>query len=237
MTALQFQNVSYRYPMSQRPIINNLNLNIEKGEVVAILGQNGTGKSTLFKLALADLSPSHGHVLFQGQAVSSYPPQVRASKIISLTQRVDQSLFMDLSVSENLDLWRYRFHLALSNEDLLRSLSFKERLEELKSHTVRSLSGGEQQLLLSALIFAASPALLFLDEHTSQLDPHISEAIMTDLLLKAKKHHTTVLMITHDLQDALNYADRIIILRYKKPHVEYAKNAHTTLSELKEALL
>jgi len=237
MPILEFKSLSFHYPLSQREIISDFNLSIESGEVVAILGQNGTGKSTLFKLALSEFAPTYGNIRFNKRPVRSYTEQERASQIISLTQRVDHSLFMNLTVAENIDLWRYRFGIALSTESLVRTLSFQDRLVELLHHSVQSLSGGEQQLLLSALIFAASPSLLFLDEHTSQLDPHISETIMKDLLEKSRIHKTTVVMITHDLQDALTYADRIVILRYKKPHLEYALTEHTTLEDLKSALL
>jgi len=237
MPILEFKKLAFCYPHSQRALFDDFNLSICSGEVVALLGQNGTGKSTLFQLALTDLNPNYGRVWFQGRMITTYTEQERAAKIISLTQRIDQSLFMALTVSENIQLWCYRFGITLSIEAFINTLSFQDRLLPLLYHKVEMLSGGEQQLLLSALIFAAPPDLLFLDEHTSQLDPHMSEAIMKDLLQKARAHKTTIFMITHDLQEALTYADRIVILRYNQPHIEYTVSEHMTLGDLKSALL
>lgn len=234
---LQFTDIAFSYPDASKKLISHFSLDIEDGQVVALLGQNGTGKSTLLKIASGELIPQEGIIQIAHKPLSQYTIAQKAQNWITLSQRVDQSLFMDLSIQENLELWKARFRLCGTIEELWVKLSLPEKMNPMLFQSIRTLSGGEQQLFLSALVFLATPKMLFLDEHTSQLDPHMSSMVMQNLMKNIKKHHVTTLMITHDLSDALQYADRIVILRHNQPYIEFQKNHTLSMDQLKDALL
>jgi ABC-type uncharacterized transport system ATPase component len=236
MSLMRFDRISFRYPHSERAIISDFSLSLQPGEIVAILGQNGTGKSTLFKLALNDLPLSKGSVFFKDRSISSYTKKEFFQNIISVNQRIDRSLFVDLTLQENLRIWKYRFEISTPLQEYMEALLCYEHLKDSMNQRVSHLSGGEQQIFLSSLIFSLSPSLLFLDEHTSQLDLHNSKTIMSDMLKYARQNHTAIMMITHNLQDALIYSDRMIIMRYDAPPLEYI-STQTTLEAIKSALL
>lgn len=206
---LSFSHVSFTVPTLENPIVDNLTFPILRGEFVIILGANGSGKSSLLKLINGDYLPSKGVI------------KKEAKKIAYLSQDTSQTLFHDLTVLENCCLndqktqptpfkittrperQAYTFYLA----------SFHPHLPHKMEALVHTLSGGERQALALGLALKQQPDLLLLDEHTSALDPHTAEILMhlTDQAIRA--HGLTALMVTHNMQQAMDYGTRVIGLK------------------------
>lgn len=212
------EQISLKLSDMERLIIKSLSFTLYEGDCVIVLGGNGSGKSSLIKLMNQTLKPTHGYVRLHGGCGTKKNAH---QNIITLTQDMTHSLFYDLTVFENCLLW------GLKNQPL----SFKiqttgERkyyTEYLKSYhpnlatkldsPLRVLSGGEKQALLLALCLHANPKVLLLDEHTSALDPIQSAQMMQHTYECVMSKHITSVIITHNLNHALQFGNRLIALK------------------------
>ncbi len=228
---LQANNISLSVEGRDTPILYPLNLSIFSGEFVVILGHNGSGKSSLIKLLMGEKTPTTGTIHIDNKPLAKLSVQEKSQNIITLTQRPDDRLFMNLSLDENIKLWENRFpqNLQLDTQDVLEFTEKKDKLFRALHHPARVLSGGEKQSLLLALALAHPPRLLFLDEHTSSLDPAAAESIMAQTANAISEHKITTVMVTHRLEDAVKYGNRIIILY--EGHVTYDKMKTANISE------
>lgn len=211
-TALEIRDLSFT--RFEQNIIRNINLNIYEGEFVVLIGPNGSGKSTLIKIINSLVKPNTGQVLLGTKNLIGEPVYKVALHVATLTQDLAHSTFSDLSVLMNMQLAltrssgprQARAHIAnyLSTFNPLLS----ERLDILAGH----LSGGQRQSLALAMCFAHTPKVLLLDEHTSALDPKAADALieLTNAHVRAKK--LTTIMITHSLEYAMKYGDRILAM-------------------------
>ncbi|MFA4646741.1 ABC transporter ATP-binding protein [Pyrococcus kukulkanii] len=194
-------HISFSY--GRRKILDDVKFNAKKGELLAIIGPNGSGKSTLLKCIAGILKPE-GEIKYGNIDLISLRPKERA-KIVSY---VPQSSFPEFAftVGEFVELGTYASGGDV--EEALRSVGLLEKKNEL----ITNLSGGEYQLALIARALAQGSDVMLLDEPTSHLDiNHAKEVI--DLLLKLKEGKIIVAVL-HDLNIALNYADKILVLKY-----------------------
>jgi putative ABC transport system ATP-binding protein len=207
---------------NENPVLNGLDLHLNKGEFVTIIGSNGAGKSTLFSAIAGTITLDSGAVLLDGQDISYMPEHIRARTIGRLFQNPLSGTAPNLTIEENLALVyskaTKRFPLALALRSSDRRL-FAETLSSLdmgleKRLKTRTglLSGGQRQALTLLLATLVPPKLLLLDEHTAALDPvsarkilHLTEAITAE-------HTITTLMITHNISSALELGTRTIML-------------------------
>lgn len=194
---LNINKIQYRYPGSQRAILNNVSMTVQPGEFVSLLGMNGCGKSTLFKLIVGDLSPVSGQI-----------SRKKGMKLAYISQDPSQNLFLDLTVLENLNLMHVDFENVEACSEYL--TSFHPKLPQYLSQPVSMLSGGEKQALILSIKLYQKPDLLLLDEHTSAMDPGAEKRLMDLTLEKIGSSNTTALMCTHKVHLAANYSQRII---------------------------
>ena len=215
---LEFKNVTFTYPESKEPTLKNFDFKLDKGQTVAIVGENGAGKSTFIKLLLRFYDVDSGEILYNGVNIKEYD-------IYSLRERIS-TVFQDykvfaLSVAENVLCKEIE-----TNEELIKAVEamknsgaydFVENLPE-KENTVITrefdekgvgLSGGEQQKLAVARVFAGNTDLAILDEPSSAFDP-VAEYKMYENLIKATKDKT-VIYISHRLSSAV-LSDNIFVI-------------------------
>jgi branched-chain amino acid transport system ATP-binding protein len=192
--------------------VRKASIDVEAGEVVAIVGGNGAGKSTLLK-GIAGLMPvSSGQIIFDGEEISRLAPHKRVARGIALSPEGRQ-VFPDQSVYDNLTLGAYFRRLSNDALDAEVEAQFKlfPRLRERRDQLAVTLSGGEQQMLAIARALMGKPRLLLLDEPSLGLAPKIIQEIF-DIIVSLRKSGITILLVEQMANMALAIADRAYVL-------------------------
>lgn len=209
MNILEFKNVGVSYGAINA--LNNIDISVEKGKIVALLGANGAGKSTLLK-AISGLVPTRqGEILFNGSDIS----KLSTEKIVKLgivQSPEGRQIFPELTVEENLVIGA--FSLKDRNqikENLKMVYSYFERLEERKKQNAGTLSGGEQQMLAIGRALMANPEVLLLDEPSLGLAPLIIRDIF-EIVKKLNDKGTTVLIVEQNAKQTLKLSDYAYVL-------------------------
>ena len=217
LQTLEFRNVSFTYPSAKKPSLQNINLKIKKGETVAVVGQNGAGKTTFVKLLLRFYDPDEGVILYNGTDIREYSIKSVRDRLATVFQ--DYKVFA-LSVGENVICKevecaedRENIVLSLKNSgayDCVENLPQKEETVLTREFDEKGtgLSGGEQQKVAAARMFARDFDFAILDEPSSALDP-IAEYKMYESLIAATKKKT-VIYISHRLSSAV-LSDKIYV--------------------------
>jgi putative ABC transport system ATP-binding protein len=222
MSLAALKNVSLFFSGSSRPLIQHLSYQIEKGDFIILLGSNGSGKSSFLKLLSRQYHASAGEIDFFKRAISTYSVKEFSQLVGVLTQNSADSLFASLTLYENYLLVQkksFHFHPAENKNQLANYLlNFNINLSKKLDLTVDQLSGGERQAFALSLRLLHPPALLLLDEHTSALDPKTSDQIMQLTQKMIHQYHITCILTTHDLDIALKYGNRIILLHNGEIH-------------------
>lgn len=206
---LTVKNLSVSY--SDVPAIFGVDLQVNEGEIVSVVGSNGAGKSTLLK-ALAGILPGKGEITFNGERISQLPPHKIVEKGISLIPE-GRMLFGKLSIYQNLVLGSYQ-----ENNKEVRDQRIEEvynifpRLKERRNQLAGTLSGGEQQMVAIARGLMSNPKLLMFDEPSLGLAPIIVKE-MFRLIRKIKEQHITILLVEQRLDEALKLSDRAYVLQ------------------------
>jgi branched-chain amino acid transport system ATP-binding protein len=192
--------------------VRKASIDVEAGEVVAIVGGNGAGKSTLLK-GIAGLMPvGSGQIVFDGEEISRLAPHKRVARGIALSPEGRQ-VFPDQSVYDNLTLGAYFRRLSNDALDAEVEAQFKlfPRLRERRDQLAVTLSGGEQQMLAIASALMGKPRLLLLDEPSLGLAPKIIQEIF-DIIVSLRKSGITILLVEQMANMALAIADRAYVL-------------------------
>lgn len=202
-------------------IFEGFNLHIKESEFVAILGSNGCGKSTLFNLISGALKEDTGSIILDEKSINNLKEEERAWGIGKVHQDPSKGVSPSLTILENLSLADKKCE-KFSLRNLIKKDKIKRFIEILKevdlglenklNTQVKFLSGGQRQALSLIMATLKKPKLLLLDEHTAALDPKTSKVIMEKTKQLIDKQHITAMMISHNLRDAVQYADRIIML-------------------------
>jgi cell division transport system ATP-binding protein len=196
---IRFENVSKVYPGTERPALYNVNLEIEKGEFVFLVGLSGSGKSTFLRLVLREERPTSGTIHVAGKDLNTLPNH----KVPELRRQVgtvfqDFRLLPNKTITENV---AFALHvLGHSQKEIDREVPEVLELVGLEDKADRKpseISGGEQQRVAIARAYVTKPPILIADEPTGNLDPATSIGIMK-LLDRINREGTTVLMATHD---------------------------------------
>ncbi|ANJ69560.1 ABC transporter ATP-binding protein [Latilactobacillus curvatus] len=208
-----------------KQLLNDLNLTINPGEFVVLLGANGAGKSTFFNTIAGDLTPTSGQLLFNDHDITKQSAQQRTRLISRVYQDPKLGTAADMTVAENILLamrrgQRRRLFPRRLKQQLpqIKALAktLPNHLDQQLNRPVSNLSGGQRQTLNFLMATIQKPELLLLDEHTSALDAVSSQALMTFTNQTIRDNQLTCLMITHDLEDALQYGNRLLVLKAGK---------------------
>ncbi|MCP4361394.1 MAG: ABC transporter ATP-binding protein [Chloroflexi bacterium] len=207
---LRFNNVNTYYGVIH--ILQDVNLEINPGELVCLLGGNASGKSTTLKTALGIVRPRTGTVEFNGEDVSRKNTGYRIKRGIAVVPE-NRRIFGDMSVRENLLMGAYlRDDTENLEEDLERMVSLFPRLGERYTAMGSTLSGGEQQMLAMARALMSRPKLLLMDEPSMGLAPILVEQNF-ELIKQVNEQGTAVFMVEQNANMALSIADRGYVLQ------------------------
>ncbi|MEA5571200.1 ABC transporter ATP-binding protein [Calothrix sp. UHCC 0171] len=212
---LDLQNLTGGYSIT--PIIENINLSLETGEWLSLVGANGSGKSTLLKLLSRILTPQQGTVLLDGKAIHTQPAQLIAQKLALLPQQ--QTIPSGLTVRQLVSLGRtphqpwWQWELNSQDREKVEAAIRQTRLEKLGDRNVENLSGGERQRAFLALALAQEPKVLLLDEPTTYLDINYQLQLLELLRELNQQQNLTIVTVLHELNLAARYSSRIALLK------------------------
>ena len=215
---IEIKNFSYKYPLEDKNVLENLNLKIEKGEFWAVIGKNGSGKTTLCN-ALRRFVPDFykgevtGEILVDGKNLKDFSPKELVTKIGFVFQNpftqisgVKDTVFEEIAYGlEN---------LAVEKEKIIKRVNETLKLleiEHLKDKNPQEMSGGQKQRVALASIIVMDPEILVIDEPTSQLDPKGTQDIFKIINIMAKKGET-IILVEHKLELIAEYAEKIVVL-------------------------
>lgn len=209
---IEVKNLSFSYEKSA-PVLRDISFSLHGGECAAVLGNNGAGKSTLLKCIDRILRPQSGEVLIDGRDLFSLSGGELAREVAYVAQNARSSA---LTVFDTVLLGRLPYiRWEATEEDRALVLALLERLKltHLMLRPLSQLSGGEAQKVLLARALAQQPRLLLLDEPTSNLDPRNQHEVMQLVRELARERQICVLSVLHDLNLAIRYCDRFLLLK------------------------
>lgn len=210
---IEIKDITYTYDNSIGNTIENISFDIKQNECVAILGNNGAGKSTLLKCIDRIYSPQRGIVLVDGLNIYKMSRGEVAQKIAYVPQNNKASR---MTVFDSILLGRkpyIKWDAGIEDKEKVLDIIEKMNLRDLMLRDISQLSGGELQKVVLARALAQEPRLLLLDEPTSNLDPRNQHDAMMNIKRIAKEHSISVAIIIHDLNLAIRYCDKFLLLR------------------------
>ncbi len=187
-------------------MLQGVSLEVGEGEVVALLGRNGAGKTTAIKSIMGLVPPRRGRVVFKGEDITGLPPHVVAARGIAYVP-ASRGIFSALTAMENLQIV-HRKGARWAPEDVF---AMFPKLAELRGRRGRFLSGGEQQMLAIGRALVTDPSLMLLDEPSQGLAPLVVEAVM-EMLRRLKGEGMSMVLVEQNVELALDLADRVAIL-------------------------
>ena len=232
---IQFINVSKAY--KEHNVIENINLEINKGELVVLIGPSGCGKTTILKMINRLIEPSDGQIKINGTDIEAQDPIELRRNIGYVIQQT--GLFIHMTVRENIEIIPRLAKMPVS-EIVDRTVKLMETVglpEEFLDRYPNHLSGGQQQRVGVARAFAMNPDIILMDEPFSALDPLTRSQLQDELVSLQSKLHRTIVFVTHDMDEAVKIADRICILQggrilqYDTPENILKNPAHGFVSE------
>ena len=223
---LKLENIHLTFnpgTVNEKKALEGLNLELEKGDFVTILGSNGAGKSTLFNTIAGTYRPDAGKVFLDGKDITGLPDFKRSKDIGRLFQDPLKGTAPNMTIEENLALAYLRANHATSPFSMISKkdrAEFREKLsmlglglEDRMNQPVGLLSGGQRQALTLLMATLVTPKILLLDEHTAALDPGTAEVVLELTKKIVAENNITCLMITHNLASSLDLGNRTMMMR------------------------
>lgn len=205
----------------KKTVLNGVNLKLEKGDFVTVIGGNGAGKSTLLNAIGGSIFVDEGKIIIGGKDITRTPEHKRAAFLGRVFQDPLNGTAADMQIIENLALAKrrgkrktLRWCIGKNETEEYKALlkEFDLGLEERLTQKVGTLSGGQRQAITLLMASLSSPELLLLDEHTAALDPKTAEKVLHLTNEIIARENLTALMITHNMTDALKCGNRLIMM-------------------------
>lgn len=241
-TILELKNVQTlvnKGTTNQTMILKGINLAINAGDFITIVGTNGAGKSTLFNVIGGNLRADNGQIFHSGQDITRTSEEDRTPFLARVFQDPKLGTAPRMTVAENMLLATKRGeHRHLFPRKLKQNMArftelaatMNNGLENRMTTATGALSGGQRQALSFLMATLKRPDILLLDEHTAALDPHTSLSLLHATNERITKDHLTALMITHHFEDALTYGNRLIVLKDGQIKADFKGEAKQSLT-------
>ncbi len=210
---LNIENLSFGYNRKSQPVLNGVNLSLNKGEIGIILGKNGSGKSTLFKNIVGIEKPSSGSISLNDNDILKSSLAKRSSLVAYVPQNIE---FGSLTVFDSILMGRIsKFGLKDRKKDreIVESLIKEMGLSDLSMRNANQLSGGEKQKVAIARALAQEPELLVFDEPTGNLDMSNERLVLKEAKRLSKEKGISILVAIHDINAAIGFGDRFFFLK------------------------
>ncbi|RMC60149.1 ABC transporter ATP-binding protein [Lactobacillus sp. ESL0260] len=217
--------------VNENRVLRGIDLSLEAGDFVTIIGSNGAGKSTLLNSIAGTLPIQEGQIILKGTDITKLPVTKRAKNISRVFQDPKMGTAVRLTVEENLALAMKRgqrrgFRPGVKSQD---RKFFKKQLAQLNLNLenrleteIGLLSGGQRQAITLLMATLQRPDLILLDEHTAALDPQTSITVMQLTEKLISEQHLTAFMVTHNMEDAIRYGNRLIMLHQGRVAIDLA---------------
>lgn len=233
-TKLTVQNISKSY--NKKPVLRDVSLELEQGEVVGLFGPNGAGKTTLFSIIIGLIKTDFGYLTIADGDITQLPIYMRARFGISYLPQ-ESSIFRGLSVKDNIRAileikYRDNEEIEQKTTELLDEFS----ISHLQNKLSTTLSGGERRRLEIARVLATNPSFILLDEPLAGIDPLVISDIKK-LVLHLKKRNIGVLITDHNVRDTLDIVDRAYVIYDGKILMSGTPNEIINSPEVKEVYL
>ena len=214
--AIEVKEVWFRYEKESADVIRDLSFQVKKGEFYAVVGGNGTGKSTTVSLLCRIRAPYRGKIVLDGQDIRKFSDRELYNGYLGVLPQNPQSLFLKKTVLEDLysviggkkEKTSPEYPINMKKEKAIEGIVSLTHLEGLLERHPYDLSGGEQQRLALAKVLLLRPKILLMDEPTKGMDAEYKEEL-GEILKKLQQHGITIFMISHDVEFVAEYADRV----------------------------
>jgi branched-chain amino acid transport system ATP-binding protein len=194
-------------------VLNGISINVKKGEIVAVLGHNGAGKTTFLKSIFGTVTPTSGSIQYEGVENTHSTYLQNVEKGISFTP-AEKNVFAELTVEDNLDLGGMSVkNKAMRKRKAAEMYSLFPILEKRKRQLAGSMSGGEQRLLSLAIALSPNPKLLLLDEPSLGLAPSTAQGLFGEIANLAEKNDLSVVIVEQNVAATLKIAHRVYYMR------------------------
>ena len=204
---LSLKNISKKYDNTM--ILKDISFTCEKGDIVGLIGSSGSGKTTLLRIISGLETPESGTIQLNNEMINDkllcISPEKRDCSLVFQ----DFALFPNMTISDNIFFGKN----SIKNNDLIHDLIQFCGLESLLDRYPHEASGGEQQRVALVRALSINPSLLLLDEPLSHLDSDLKQNIRNELINLFEKVKTTTLFVTHDIEDAMTMANKVVVLK------------------------
>ncbi len=233
-SVLSIKNLSVNYGVIRA--LKNISLDINKGEIISLIGSNGAGKTTTLRAISSILKPNSGTITFYNENIVGIKPHLLVSKGISHSPE-GRGIFANLTVLENLEMGAYtQTNKKFMEEDLEKVFKLFPRVKERLKQVAGTLSGGEQQMVAMSRALMSRPKLLLLDEPSLGLAPQIVDTIF-QIIQQVNKEGMTVLLVEQNAFQALKIAHRGYVIETGEVVLEGLGKDLLTNPKVKEAYL
>lgn len=204
--------------VNAKQALKSLSLEVNDGDFITVIGANGAGKSTLFNAIAGDFYTDEGQIILDGDDITLAQPHIRARKIGRLFQDPMRGTAAGMTIEENLTLAAgkggWLSHITAKEREKFREIlaQLDMGLEDRMNHPMGLLSGGQRQAVTLMMSTINPPSVLLLDEHTAALDPAAAEKVLKITREVVEREHLTCLMITHNMQSALDLGNRTLMM-------------------------
>lgn len=238
MSLIEVKNLCYTYGCGtafEKTAVDNISVNIEKGEIIGIIGHTGSGKSTFVQMLNGLIKPTSGEIYIDGKNIWDKPKEIRKIRFkVGMVfqypeyQLFDETVYKDISFGPT--------NMGMSQQEIDDTVRMAAKFAGLKDDLLQKspfdLSGGEKRRAAIAGVIAMNPEVLILDEPTAGLDPKGKDLLLSQIRSYHRQQNNTILLISHSMEDVAQIADKIMVMN--KSHLEMFDTPVNVFSRVEE---